>query len=83
MPTSHLGSRCMSKHITQSKSRLFFGSLADITARSRHVCFTPDSGHSSVQVRCPLSAMSGELFLVVADTANLISDLISTIGSGL
>jgi hypothetical protein len=24
MPTSHLGSRCMSKHITQSKSRLFF-----------------------------------------------------------
>ena len=35
MPTSHLGSRCMSKHITQSKSRLFFGSLADKTTRSR------------------------------------------------
>ena len=30
-----------------------FGSLADITARSRHVRFTPDSGHSSVQVGCP------------------------------
>jgi len=41
MPTSHLGSRCMSKHITQSKSRLFFGSLADITARSRHVRLPP------------------------------------------
>ena len=26
-----------------------FGSLADITARSCHVRFTPDSGHSSVQ----------------------------------
>jgi hypothetical protein len=27
-----------------------FGSLADITARSRRVRFTPDSGHSSVRV---------------------------------
>jgi len=36
-----------------------FGSLADITARSRHVRFTPDSGHSSVQVGCPKSARSG------------------------
>ena len=35
-----------------------FGSLADITARSRHVRFTPDSGHSSLQVGCPLSARS-------------------------
>jgi hypothetical protein len=60
-----------------------YGSLAHIRADMRDVSFTPDSGHSSVQVRCPLSAMSGELFLVVADTANLISDLISTIGSGL
>jgi len=34
------------------------GSLADITARSRHVRFTPDSGHSSVQVGCPESAKS-------------------------
>jgi hypothetical protein len=25
-----------------------FGSKADITAGSRHVCFIPDSGHSSV-----------------------------------
>jgi hypothetical protein len=59
MPTSHLGSRCMSKHITQSKSRLFFGSLADKTTRSCHVRFTPDCGHSSVQVGCPKSANSG------------------------
>ena len=36
-----------------------FGSLADITARSRHVRFTPESGHSSVQVGCPKSATSG------------------------
>ena len=36
-----------------------FGSLADITARSRHVRFTFDSGHSSVQVGCPLCAISG------------------------
>ena len=41
MPTSHLGSRCMSKRITQSKSRLFFGSLADKTTRSRHVRLPP------------------------------------------
>ena len=35
-----------------------FGSLADITARSRHVRFAPDIGHSSVQVGCPKSAKS-------------------------
>jgi len=40
--------------------RVRFGSLADITARSRHVRFTPDSGHSSVQVGCPKSAISGQ-----------------------
>jgi hypothetical protein len=27
--------------------------------RSRHVRFTPDSGHSSLQVECPKSAISG------------------------
>jgi hypothetical protein len=36
-----------------------FGSLADITARSRHVRLTPDSGHSWVQGGCPKSANSG------------------------
>jgi hypothetical protein len=36
-----------------------YGSVADITARSRHVRFTPDSGHSSMQVGCPKSATSG------------------------
>src|SRR4029077_1704179 len=36
-----------------------YGSLADITARSRHVRFTPYSGHSSAQVGCPKSATSG------------------------
>jgi hypothetical protein len=33
-----------------------FGSLADMTDRLCHVRFTPDSGHSSAQVGCPLSA---------------------------
>jgi hypothetical protein len=36
-----------------------YGSLADIRARSCHVRFTPDSGHSSVQVGCPKSAING------------------------
>jgi DNA-binding transcriptional ArsR family regulator len=35
-----------------------YGSLADIAARSRHVRFTLDSGHSSVQLGCPLRARS-------------------------
>jgi hypothetical protein len=37
-----------------------FGSLADITTRSRHVRFTLDNGHSSVQVGCPKSANQQE-----------------------
>ena len=36
-----------------------FGSLADILTSPRHVRFTPDSGHSSVLLECPLSAISG------------------------
>src|SRR6478609_11603618 len=40
-------------------SHVRFGSLADIRTSPRHVRFTPDSGHSSVQVGCPLSANSG------------------------
>jgi hypothetical protein len=43
----------------QSENYVSFGSLADITGRSCHVRFTPDSGHSSVQVGCPKSAISG------------------------
>jgi hypothetical protein len=59
------GERLFAKHPDpRSKSGLLerrdvrFGSLADMTACSRHVRFTPDSGHSSVQVGCPLSANS-------------------------
>jgi hypothetical protein len=33
-----------------------FGSLADIKAWIRDVRFTPESGHSSERVGCPLSA---------------------------
>jgi hypothetical protein len=36
-----------------------FGSIAGIAARSRHVRFTPNSRHSSVQVECPLCATNG------------------------
>ena len=38
-----------------------FGSLADITARWRHVRFAPNSGHLSVRAGCPLSANSTPL----------------------
>jgi hypothetical protein len=48
---------------TPKRSRLNgnvrYGSLADILTSSRHVRFTPDCGHSSVQVGCPKSAISG------------------------
>jgi len=44
-----------------------YGSLADITARLRHVRFTLDSGHSSVQMGCPKSANSGRLDPPVMD----------------
>jgi hypothetical protein len=46
-------------NLTGAASDVRFGSLADITARSRHVRFTSDSGHSSVQVGCPKSAITG------------------------
>jgi len=36
-----------------------FGSLADIAGRSRHVRFTPNSGHHSDITECPLCAKSG------------------------
>jgi len=34
-------------------------SLGDKAARRRHVCFTPESGHSSRRSECPLCAKSG------------------------
>jgi hypothetical protein len=36
-----------------------FGSKADIALRSRHVRFTPKSGHWQTTVGCPLCAKSG------------------------
>jgi len=44
--------------MSSAKRNVRFGSLADITVGSRHVRFTPDSGHSSVQVGGPKSAIS-------------------------
>ena len=55
---SFLGA-ALTAHREPTRPPVRFGSLADITARSRHVRFTPDSGHSSAQVGCPLSANSG------------------------
>jgi hypothetical protein len=40
-----------------------FGSLADMTPSDRDVRFTPNSGHSSVQLECPKSAMCGRLLV--------------------
>src|SRR6476659_623831 len=39
-------------------SHVRFGSLADIGQPIRDVRFTPDSGHSSVQLECPKSVNS-------------------------
>jgi hypothetical protein len=55
-----------------------FGSLADNGERISDVRFTPKSGHAQRQHRCPLSAISGhigKLFLVEADTTNLVTNL--------
>jgi hypothetical protein len=38
-----------------------FGSLADIVQRRRHVCFTPESRHSSARIVHPLCTISGHL----------------------
>src|SRR6476659_10864961 len=48
------------------------GSEADITARSSHVRFTPKSGHSSVRVGCPKSAISGHSRALVAGALCLV-----------
>ena len=58
-PTIAERSDCRTPRPAPAIVNVGFGSLADITARSRHVRFTPDSGHSSVQVGCPKSARSG------------------------
>jgi hypothetical protein len=43
-----------------------YGSLADITARSRHDCFTPKSGHSSV--------IEDVCFVPIADISGAVVD---------
>jgi hypothetical protein len=55
-----------------------FGSLADIGQPIRDVRFTPNRGHAQRLHQCLLSATSGhigKLFLVVADTTNLVTNL--------
>src|SRR6478672_960293 len=49
---------CRQTDRRRAKADVRFGSLVDIKARSRHVRFTPDNGHSSVRVGCPKSAKS-------------------------
>jgi hypothetical protein len=36
-----------------------YGSETDFDSRQRHFRFTPNSGHSSVRLECPRSAISG------------------------
>ena len=43
------------------KDDVRFGSLADISERTRNVRFTPQSRHSSARVARPLRANSGHL----------------------
>jgi hypothetical protein len=53
-----LQTRCKPLSLPFGRSlNVCFGSLADIAARSRTVRFTPDSGHSSVEVGYPKSAI--------------------------
>jgi hypothetical protein len=42
-------------------SHVRFGSKADIRQYLSDVRFTPNSGHSSVRLGCPLSARSGQV----------------------
>ena len=51
-----LAGQCYLLERGRSVAYVRFGSLADIVQRPGHVCFTPNSGHSSVQVGCPKSA---------------------------
>ncbi len=44
-------------------TNVWYGSKADIVSRPRHVRFTPDSGRSTMQLECPLCAISGHLRL--------------------
>jgi hypothetical protein len=46
-------------NILSCKCHVRFGSLADITGRSRHVSFAPESGHQPDIKQCPLCATSG------------------------
>jgi hypothetical protein len=47
------GNRCRASDLSGNPD-VRFGSKTDIATRPRHVRFTPDSGHSSVQVGCVL-----------------------------
>ena len=44
--------------VSTEESYVRFGSLADISERTRDVRFTPESGHAERQHRRPLSAIS-------------------------
>jgi len=51
--------RASTYRTVSASTNVRYGSLTEITPRWRHVRFTPDSGHSTVQVGCPKSANSG------------------------
>src|SRR6476660_10628351 len=60
------GHKVISLRVKSQTLDVRYGSLADITDRSRHVRFSSDSGHSPVQVECPKSAISSSLMNYVA-----------------
>ena len=53
--------RASTYRTVSASTNVRYGSLTEITPRWRHVRFTPDSGHSTVQVGCPKSANSGHM----------------------
>jgi hypothetical protein len=57
-PTSLRDRAVAARALGKLRSDVRFGSLADITARARHVRFTPDSGHSADELACPFCAIS-------------------------
>jgi hypothetical protein len=44
--------------LNRGEGNVRFGSLADMTARAPHVCFTPNSGYQPTANECPVCAIS-------------------------
>ena len=60
-PNAHRADLCFTVFVERRWPNVRFGSLADISERTRNVRFTPQSRHSSARVARPLRAISGHL----------------------